>query len=650
VSPSRTRQRLTDEELLSGSVSRNKVLSRLVEGRIVTVRESSEGKAVYSIAHEALIRGWQTLDKWLAETDDQRRAESRLRLAAKEWVRLGRFRGGLWSRLQLKELGGLDIKAVSPVEREFVLASRAHARQRFWGLVFLAVGIPLAAVAVYSGLWISNERARERKVTGEVDRAMEALQRARILEDESRVMKKQAFQLFDQMKLEQAESLWTEYVTLFQSVPNQFARASQLLETALLLDRDRADVRESFADLLYERALLAESSRNTAGKSELLERLRLYDEGGLRARRWNAPGIVELKTGESDARLVLSRYELDDKGHYKKVGIGQGEGSFGPLEVAPGSYIFEIKGLMTSLVHYPLLIKRAEKVQLQVDLPAGIPEPEGFVYIPAGKFYFGSGAENQQRRDFFRAVPVHLRETAGFFIAKHETTFAQWLQFLDSLPPEAAEKHLPRVEKGGFQGALIMERLEDGWSITFQPTSTGRPFTAKYGEKIVYPGRTHRKEQDWLRFPVFGVAVADAEAYAAWLDHTGRVPGARLCNELEWERAAKGADLREYPHGERLGQDDANFDDTYQKNPLAMGPDEVGSHPVSDSPFGVSELAGNVWEWCRSALKEGGYVARGGSYYYGPNTAKTAERATPEISFRDTSVGVRICASPVNTR
>jgi eukaryotic-like serine/threonine-protein kinase len=109
------------------------------------------------------------------------------------------------------------------------------------------------------------------------------------------------------------------------------------------------------------------------------------------------------------------------------------------------------------------------------------------------------------------------------------------------------------------------------------------------------------------------------------------------------ERAARGADAREFPHGDALGADEANYDGTYDKDPAAMGPDEVGSHSASASPFGVEDLAGNAWEWTRSALEEG-YVARGGSYYYGLNTARTTERAVTEPSFRDASVGLRICA------
>ena len=82
--------------------------------------------------------------------------------------------------------------------------------------------------------------------------------------------------------------------------------------------------------------------------------------------------------------------------------------------------------------------------------------------------------------------------------------------------------------------------------------------------------------QDWLRMPVSAISFEDAQAYVAWLSHTGRVPGARLCDEREWERAARGADARAFPGGAALEQDDANFDRTYGRIAAGFGPDEVG--------------------------------------------------------------------------
>jgi formylglycine-generating enzyme required for sulfatase activity len=196
----------------------------------------------------------------------------------------------------------------------------------------------------------------------------------------------------------------------------------------------------------------------------------------------------------------------------------------------------------------------------------------------------------------------------------------------------------------GTRGALTLQREASGkWRIALQPSS--RLLSAREGETIVYPGRRSATSQDWLHFPVGGIAFDDAVAYTAWLDRTGRVPRARLCDEVEWERAARGADDRPYPHGDLLDPEDANIDLTYGKVPLAFGPDTVGLHPASRSPFGVDDMAGNVWEWVASALQSGQSVARGGGFYHDRNSSRSENRETPEATYRDLTVGLRVCAS-----
>jgi formylglycine-generating enzyme required for sulfatase activity len=148
-----------------------------------------------------------------------------------------------------------------------------------------------------------------------------------------------------------------------------------------------------------------------------------------------------------------------------------------------------------------------------------------------------------------------------------------------------------------------------------------------------------------LKFPVSAISLEDARAYLAWLDRSGRLPGARLCTEYEWERAARGADDRKFPSGDELGPDDANFDETYGRHPLGYGPDEVGSHPASASPFGVQDLAGNVIEWVRSVRARDEAVVRGGSWYYDRISNRSNNRLVVEPMLRDVRIGLRVCAS-----
>jgi len=231
----------------------------------------------------------------------------------------------------------------------------------------------------------------------------------------------------------------------------------------------------------------------------------------------------------------------------------------------------------------------------------------------------------------------------AYLIARHEVTFAKWIEFLDDLPADERKRRTPIAVTPQMSLALS-EVGPKKWKLQLAPSAEAH--VAEIGQKIYYRGRTRRAEQDWMQFPVGAISFEDATAYAAWLDRTHRVPGARLCNEYEWERAARGADGRTFPSGATLEPDDANIDVTYGREPTAFGPDEVGSHPRSRSPFGVDDMAGNVWEWTRSVENVDAPVTRGGGYYQGELSARSVNREAGEPTQRHVWLGVRLCATP----
>ncbi|MCA9974913.1 MAG: SUMF1/EgtB/PvdO family nonheme iron enzyme, partial [Anaerolineales bacterium] len=85
-------------------------------------------------------------------------------------------------------------------------------------------------------------------------------------------------------------------------------------------------------------------------------------------------------------------------------------------------------------------------------------------------------------------------------------------------------------------------------------------------------------------YPVTQVTWEDAAAYCSWRE-------ARLPTEAEWEYAARGESGQIYPWGNEKGTVQANID-----NRLS-GPAPVGSFAEAASPFGIQDMAGNVWEW-----------------------------------------------------
>jgi formylglycine-generating enzyme required for sulfatase activity len=119
-----------------------KVLKTLADARLVTTEEDSA-----EVAHEALIREWRTLRKWLDEDRESLRTHRHLTESAEEWVRRGKETSDLYRGGRLKQLQGWTKEqgtALSSLEREFVKASQnvKKREQALW------VGIGTAGVAL----------------------------------------------------------------------------------------------------------------------------------------------------------------------------------------------------------------------------------------------------------------------------------------------------------------------------------------------------------------------------------------------------------------------------------------------------------------------------------------------------------------------
>ena len=654
-----TRSERREEELLGTSQEARAALRALVDGRLLHARTAA-GQTSYEVAHEALITHWGTLRNWLDEDAGQRALRQRLELAAAEWERLGRAEEQLWRGRQLDEARALDAAVLGAREQDFLRASQRAVRrqsQRRWAVALLLV---FTAGAVYGGLRLREHWEAKAFVTQQLTAARDDLNRAKALRESASARREKAIELFTlpghaglqarpgaEDLSPQAEETWSLALREYTQAEAAFIKAERALEDALERPFDHSETRQLLLELTYERLVLAERFQRTQERAPLVQRL---ERPTAKATKWGAlldlPAQLELVTTPPGATVELTRYETDDRGvrHRKPVpGIGPlGSTPIARLTLPAGSYHLRLTREGHVPVNVPVVLERGKTEQFHLALPTAV--PSNYVYIPPGCFQMGS-ADAETIRKFEQSPPLHRHcLQQGYLIGRTEVTLGDWIEYLETLPRDAKDRAILEASPEK-EGLTLRQRPSGEWDFALYMAGL-EPLTARDGEPLRYSARGHGREQDWRRLPLVGVSANDLTSYLAWLDRSGRLPGARLCSETEWIRAARGADNRRYPHGDELRKTEANIDSTYGRQAYAFGPDAVGSHPASNSPFGLQDMAGNAFELTRAVTPDlGETVLRGGAWYYTDGGASIATRQAFPPTYRDFRVGVRLCAS-----
>ena len=217
---------------------------------------------------------------------------------------------------------------------------------------------------------------------------------------------------------------------------------------------------------------------------------------------------------------------------------------------------------------------------LRVSPVDGMPQ----VYIPAGTFHMG-GFDVRRAPD---EVPVHDVTLHAFWMDQLEVTNAMY-----ALCVSAGACDLPQK--------LSSQRRFEYYGIT-----------------------------EFNDYPAVNVTWGQAKTFCEWAQE-------RLPTEAEWERAARGGDMRTFPWGE--DKPDGRFANF---NMLVTDTSRVGSYALGASPFGVLDMAGNAAEWTNDFYKFNYYETSELTNPTGPATSSSLNRVVKGGSLGDAEINIRV--------
>ena len=262
----------------------------------------------------------------------------------------------------------------------------------------------------------------------------------------------------------------------------------------------------------------------------------------------------------------------------------------------------------------------------------------GFIFVGGGEFIAGSDrterdyayrisaegfadspdkveaaeAGYRQRGWFDREPDQRTEELPSFCMGQHLITNADYQVFV-----QATGHRSPGISPAEYQ--------EQGFLV--HPYSEVQPY--------LWQGNQYPTGQ--ANHPVVLVSYGDAVAYAEWRSVQDGV-NYRLPTALEWEKAARGIDGRYFPWGSEWRNDGTNW----AKNG-PYGTSEVGAFPLSQSPDGIEDMAGNVFEYTSTVTRGGTEILlKGCSWDDFPGFCRAAYQHDRPVESRHILFGFRL--------
>jgi iron(II)-dependent oxidoreductase len=210
-----------------------------------------------------------------------------------------------------------------------------------------------------------------------------------------------------------------------------------------------------------------------------------------------------------------------------------------------GSIVGPLVVALTILVLAACDPPQEHKRAIKALIPDEVQAPKGMVHVPAGPFTMGTDQEDTDDRGlelglmigwFDSAHPAHRIDLPGFYMDRTEISNSAYATYV-------AERGIQPPPH--WRGPLPPSGLEN--------------------------------------HPVTHVSWTEAQGYCAWNGNK------TLPTEAQWEKAARGPEALIYPWGNEYNHEAVNV--------ARINTRPVGTLPAGDSPYGLADMTGNVWEW-----------------------------------------------------